>query len=548
MNDISIRPNVVRILLMLAASVAMTGCEQQASDAAVVPPARPNILLIVADDLGYTDIGAFGSEIPTPNLDALAFAGIRFTNFHTASWCQPTRAMLMTGAGPVETIEELPRLESGNRNNVLRKDWANMAELLQDAGYQTMMVGKWDLGLEGEYRVIESGFDRSYALLEGGASHFAEYFWRDSLYYEDEGRRLTLDELPDDFYSTEFYTTRMIEYLGSADGDRPWFAYLPYTAPHWPLQVPDDWLDRHAGRYDEGYDVLRERRMRRAAELGVIPKGADPAAFDPVAPAWRELSEEHRQKYARAEEIYASMVEYMDMSIGRIVDHLESTGALDNTIIVFLADHGASAAWHGIGPAVFPIEEEMDNRLENFGRAGSFIDKGTGFGEAASAPLRYYKSSAYEGGVRAAALVHYPGLQGNGGTNASLVSAMDLLPTFLDAAGTTHPGPSEYRGRTIRDIRGRSLWSELVTGNETDRSDYEIGLVRGNGGSLIRGKYKIINQPPPGRDSSLASVVAEPTPWRLFDIEADPSETTDLAGEHPEIVESMLRRWESTWK
>lgn len=548
MNDISIRPNVVRILLMLAASVAMTGCEQQASDAAVVPPARPNILLIVADDLGYTDIGAFGSEIPTPNLDALAFAGIRFTNFHTASWCQPTRAMLMTGAGPVETIEELPRLESGNRNNVLRKDWANMAELLQDAGYQTMMVGKWDLGLEGEYRVIESGFDRSYALLEGGASHFAEYFWRDSLYYEDEGRRLTLDELPDDFYSTEFYTTRMIEYLGSADGDRPWFAYLPYTAPHWPLQVPDDWLDRHAGRYDEGYDVLRERRMRRAAELGVIPKGADPAAFDPVAPAWRELSEEHRQKYARAEEIFASMVEYMDMSIGRIVDHLESTGALDNTIIVFLADHGASAAWHGIGPAVFPIEEEMDNRLENFGRAGSFIDKGTGFGEAASAPLRYYKSSAYEGGVRAAALVHYPGLQGNGGTNASLVSAMDLLPTFLDAAGTTHPGPSEYRGRTIRDIRGRSLWSELVTGNETDRSDYEIGLVRGNGGSLIRGKYKIINQPPPGRDSSLASVVAEPTPWRLFDIEADPSETTDLAGEHPEIVESMLRRWESTWK
>lgn len=548
MNDISIRPNVVRILLMLAASVAMTGCEQQASDAAVVPPARPNILLIVADDLGYTDIGAFGSEIPTPNLDALAFAGIRFTNFHTASWCQPTRAMLMTGAGPVETIEELPRLESGNRNNVLRKDWANMAELLQDAGYQTMMVGKWDLGLEGEYRVVESGFDRSYALLEGGASHFAEYFWRDSLYYEDEGRRLTLDELPDDFYSTEFYTTRMIEYLGSADGDRPWFAYLPYTAPHWPLQVPDDWLDRHAGRYDEGYDVLRERRMRRAAELGVIPKGADPAAFDPVAPAWRELSEEHRQKYARAEEIYASMVEYMDMSIGRIVDHLESTGALDNTIIVFLADHGASAAWHGIGPAVFPIEEEMDNRLENFGRAGSFIDKGTGFGEAASAPLRYYKSSAYEGGVRAAALVHYPGLQGNGGTNASLVSAMDLLPTFLDAAGTTHPGPSEYRGRTIRDIRGRSLWSELVTGNETDRSDYEIGLVRGNGGSLIRGKYKIINQPPPGRDSSLASVVAEPTPWRLFDIEADPSETTDLAGEHPEIVESMLRRWESTWK
>ncbi len=548
MNDLSMRPSVIRILLTFVASVAMTGCARQADEPTIAPAARPNILLIVADDLGYTDLGAFGSEIPTPNLDALAYAGIRFTNFHTASWCQPTRAMLMSGAGPVETIEELPRLESGNRNNVLRKDWANMAELLQDAGYQTMMVGKWDLGLEGEYRVVESGFDRSYALLEGGASHFAEYFWRDSLYYEDEGRRLTLNDLPDDFYSTEFYTTRMIEYLESADGDRPWFAYLPYTAPHWPLQVPDDWLDRHAGRYDEGYDVLRERRMRRAAELGVIPTGADPAAFEPVAPAWRELSAEHRQRYARAEEIYASMVEYMDMSIGRIVGHLESTGALDNTIIFFLADHGASAAWHGIGPVVFPIEEEMDNRLENFGRAGSFIDKGTGFGEAASAPLRYYKSSAYEGGVRAAALIYHPGLHDRGGTNASLVSAMDLLPTFLEAAGTTHPGASEYRGRTIRNIRGRSFWSELVTGNATDRSDYEIGLVRGTGGSLIRGKYKVINQPPPGQESSLASVVAEPTPWRLYDIEADPSETTDLADEYPEIVASMVERWASEWK
>ena len=536
----------MRALGFIVVAALLGACEfdRPASD----PARRPNILLIVADDLGYTDIGAFGSEIPTPNLDELAFAGIRFTNFHTASWCQPTRAMLMSGAGPVETIELLPRFEPSTRNNVLRKDWANMAELLQEAGYQTFMVGKWDLGIKGEYRTAESGFDRSFALLEGGGSHFAEYFWGERIYYEDEGRELSLDDLPDDFYSTEFYTTRMLEYIDSRDSDRPWFAYLPYTAPHWPLQVPGDWLDRHVGRYDDGYDVLRQERMARAEELGVIPEGAKPEAFSPIAPAWDDLSDELRSKYARAEEIYASMVEHMDMSIGRIAAYLETSDQLDNTIIVFLADHGASAAWHGIGPQVFPIEADMDNRIENFGRAGSFIDKGIGFGEAATAPLKYFKASAYEGGIRAAAFIRYPGLADDGGINGSLVSAMDLLPTFLEAAGTSHPGESEFRGRNIRDIRGRSFWKELVTGIKEDRSDYEIGLIRGKGGSLIRGRYKVINQPPPSTENSLASAVSEPTPWRLYDIEADPSETMDLADQYPEIVESMVAAWESDWK
>lgn len=544
MNDVN------KLIAWFLFAVALSACQpdQPVASVATEPDNRPNILLIVADDLGYTDIGAFGSEIPTPNLDELAFAGIRFTNFHTASWCQPTRAMLMTGAGAVETIEVLPRIDPARRNNALRLEWAALPELLQEAGYQTYMAGKWDLGLKDEHRPVERGFDRSFALLSGGASHFAEYFWNDSLEYEDDGRPLGLDDLPADFYSTEYFTSRILAYLESNDSGEPWFAYLPYTAPHWPLQVPDDWLDRHAGRYDDGYDVLRVQRMRRAAELGVLPAGANPEAFDPVAPAWNELSDDHRRKFARAEEIYAAMVEYMDMSIGRVVEYLETTGQLDNTIIVFLADHGASAAWHGIGEPVFSFEAGMDNRLENFGRAGSFIDKGIGFGEAATAPLRYYKSSAFEGGVRAAAFVRYPGLQGSGGSNASLLSAMDLLPTFLEAAGTTHPGAAEFRGRHIRDIRGRSFWTELVTGNKADRSDYEIGLVRGKGGSLIRGRYKVINQPPPGTESSLASAVSEPTPWRLYDIEADPSETTDLADEYPEIVESMVARWEAEWK
>ena len=264
---------VTRVASVLFACVIVAGCEQRGPDREAQPDKPPNILLIIADDLGYTDIGAYGSEIPTPNLDALAFAGIRFTNFHTASWCQPTRVMLMTGNGGGGMVDVLPRLPDGERNNLLRLEWALLPELLQEAGYQTFMTGKWDLGVEAEYRPSARGFDRSFSLLTGASSHFAERFLSrdsDATYYEDDGRRLSLEDLPADFYSTSFYTDRMLEYLASRDADRPWFAYVAYTAPHWPLQVPEDWLDRYAGHYDAGYDVLRHARVARAMELGVI--------------------------------------------------------------------------------------------------------------------------------------------------------------------------------------------------------------------------------------------------------------------------------------
>ena len=537
-------------ILLVVTLAALSYTTDQGQQPSTSLDKRPNILLIVTDDMGYTDIGAFGSEIPTPNLDALAHAGIRFTNFHTASWCQPTRVMMMTGNGGAGMVEELPRLPEGERNNRLYLEWATLPELLRDAGYQTFMTGKWDLGLEGEYRVSERGFDRSFALLTGGTSHFAESFWRedDTTYYEDDGRRLSLDQLPADFYSTEYYTSQMLEYIRTNYSDQPWFAYVAYTAPHWPLQVPEDWLDRHAGRYAEGYDQLRERRMEKASELGVIPEGALPDQFDPVAPAWSDLSTDLKWKFARAEEIYASMIEYMDTQIGRIVSYLDSSGELDNTVIVFMGDHGASAGEHGIGVARFPIENRMDNRLENFGRTNSFIDKGIGFAEAGSAPFRYYKGSAFEGGLRAAAFIRYPGLAGTGGTNSTLVSAMDLLPTFLEIAGREHPGASVFNGREIRDIRGESIWNELKTGTASDRSDYEIGFIRGAGGALIRGQYKVINQPPPDPATDSSTGVGGMTEWRLYDIVSDPSETRDLAAVHPALVDSMVDAWTLGWR
>jgi arylsulfatase len=536
-------PLITRRSLMLLA-VLLGGCEREQHNA--IPAATtnpPNILLIVADDLGYTDIGAFGSEVPTPNLDELASGGVRFSGFRTGRACQQTRTMLMASAGTTEAIEIRPRLPDATRDNLLRLDWAIIPEILQDAGYATYMAGKWDLGMDAEYRPVTRGFDRSFALVEGGASHFREYFWRDDVFYEEDGRRLALDELPADFYSTRFYTNRMLEYLQDNETGRPWFAYLAYTAPHWPLQVPDDWLDRHAGRYDAGYDRLRADRLRRAAELGVIPPGANLDAFRPTASPWRDLPASRQARYARAQEIYASMLEYMDMEIGRIADFLASTGQLDNTVILFMADHGASAGEHGVGEGGmrFDIEDQRDNRLENFGKAGSFIDKGTGFAEASSAPFRYYKASMYEGGLRAAAFIRGPGIADAGAVDHSLVTALDVLPTFLDIAGIEHPGPGTFLGRQVRGPRGRSFWPALTGhGLVDDRADYAIGWSAGDRGALAVGRFKVINQPPPGSTGD--------TPWQLYDIVADPSESRDLAAEMPEVTEELVRRWESDWQ
>ena len=532
------------LLFLILPGGFIAGCQAEEPGAESAEGKKPpNILLIVADDLGYTDIGSFGSEIPTPNLDELALAGIRFSSFHTGRACQQTRTMLMASAGTSESIDLRPRLPDGTRDNLLRLEWATLPELLQEAGYATYMVGKWDLGMDDAYRPSERGFDRSFALLEGGGSHFREYFWRDGIFMEDEGRRLVLDDLPQDFYSTRFYTDRMLEYLESATDEQPWFAYLAYTAPHWPLQVPDDWLDRHAGRYENGYDELRAERLGRAAELGVIPDGADAASYQPVAAPWDDLTDAQRTRYARAQEIYASMVEFMDADVGRIVDYLATSGQLENTVVVFMADHGASAGEHGVGEGGlhFAIEDERDNRLENFGRAGSFVDKGTGFAEASSAPFRYFKASLYEGGLRAAAFIRGPGIRDTGGVEHTFVSTLDILPTFLDIAGVEHPGAGDFLGRQIRDIRGQSFWPRL-TGDVAadDRSAYEIGWSAGESGALVRGRYKIINHPLPGSTAV--------TPWRLYDIEADPSEMRDLAGDMPGVVEALADRWESDWK
>ena len=508
---------------------------------------QPNILFIVADDMGFTDIGAFGSEIPTPNLDRLAHGGVRLNNLHAAAACRAARLMLMASAGAAAANHPYPE---ASRGGVLSLDYATIPELLQDAGYATYMTGKWDLGDVEGYTPEARGFDRSFVQISGSGPYFAEYF-RDAFGYREDGRELTPDDVPEDFYATRAFTDRMLEYIESTDEGTPWFAYMPYTAPHWPLQLPDDWLDRHAGRYDAGYDVLREQRFERANEAGVLPGGASLDGFEPITEPWSNLSPEEQRRYSRAQEIFAGMFEYLDMSIGRVVAYLEESGQLENTVIVFTADHGASAGEHGVDTGRVPIGggpaydlDTIDNSLENFGRRSSFIDHGRGFGEAATAPFRYQKGTISEGGLRAAAIVYYPAAVPAGGVSSEFMTFMDILPTFLEIAGTEHPGAGPYRdGRMINDIVSRSAWPHLTGRASTvhppsDAAAWASGM--GGAGALIRGNYKIINQAPPGGEGT--------TPWRLYDLSVDPGEHHDLAAEHTDLVAEMVEEFETNWR
>jgi len=520
--------------------VALSACSTET-------PERPNILYIVADDLGYTDIGSFGSEIPTPNLDELAFQGVRLTNFHADRACQQTRVMMMASSGVSAALEMRPPQDSGQRANRLSRDWAIFPELLQDAGYETYMTGKWDLGIDDGYTPATRGFDRSFVQLGASASHFPEMLWGNYSLYELDGERVAYEDLPEDFYSTNFYTDRMIEFIEANDSGAPWFGYVPYTTPHWPLQVPEASLDRFAGQYDAGYDALREARVARASELGVLPPGASLEGFEQLAPAWTDLTPDEQRRYARTQELYAAMVENLDVNVGRLIAYLRDSDQLDRTVIIFTSDHGPSTAEHGhiIRPPGAPgprPPDFVDNSFENWGRPNSFVDHGQGFGEAASAPLTGSKGTINEGGLRAAGFVYHPSAIPAGEINGTFMTMMDILPTFLQIAGTQHPGAREYKGRDINAITGRSFWPHLTGASETVHPSADTAgwmLNDGNRGALIRDNHKIINVVPGGMGA---------TAWQLYDLSADPGERNDLAADLPELSSDLVSEWEEHWR
>ena len=457
----------------------------------------------MADDLGYTDIGAFGSEIRTPNIDTLARSGLTMTSFYAAPTCSPARAMMLTGmdnhlTGFGTMAEHLAVNQRGEPGfeGYLSEDVVTVATLLGDAGYHTYMAGKWHIGAAPGTRPHERGFEESFALMQGGASHFADKKRMLNAYprtiYLDNGEEV--ETLPEDFYSSAFYTDRIIENIeNNREDGAPFFAWLAFSAPHWPLQVPDEHLDLYEGVYDEGYDVLRQRRLEAAQEAGLVPVDIGEVPRLPRVTPWEDLTGEEQRYSSRVMEIYAAMVERLDFNVGRLVQYLRDTGQYENTMIIVMSDNGAegndrmqlldNATW---------VPANHDLGYENIGRRNSYSFPGPGWGQASSAPLRLFKAYLTEGGLRVPMIVVYDGIEASTGYNTALATIQDLAPTFLELAQTEHPGTS-YEGRTVRAMTGRSLMPLLTgqTGSVYDEFD-ALGWELFGHRAVRKGDWKLL--------------------------------------------------------
>ena len=529
----------------VALILVVSGCQQRQETAEGPETAtRPNVLLIVADDLGYSDIGSFGGEIETPALDQLAEEGLRLSNFHVLPSCSPTRSVLLSGTdnhvAGIGTMGEMitPEMEGHpGYEGYLNFQVAALPEVLRAGGYHTYMAGKWHLGLEETTIPYARGFEETFILAPGGGSH-----WNDrkplsppqTMIYRRNGE--PVEELPEDFYSTKHYTDIMLQWIERNTGDgKPFFAYLAYTAPHDPLHAPKEYIEKYKGKYDQGWDVLREERLQRLKELGIIPEDAQPFPRLPSVKAWEEMSIEEREEAARDMEVYAAMVDYMDEQIERVFDYLKAIDEYDNTMVIFFSDNGAN----GHPRTAYPGQtdeylDSFDNSLQNRGLKNSYIEMGPGWAQASMAPSRMFKAFTAEGGIRAPFIVKLPGAMSNAGTmNHSFFHVRDIMPTILDIAGISHP--QELDGRQVVPMQGRSVLDLLEGRVETPYAEAsQVGYELFGLKAFFDGDWKILWMPPP----------FGPGDWQLFNLRDDPGEIEDLSDQFPERLEEMIARWE----
>ena len=502
---------------------------------------RPNIVVIVADDWGFTDVGAFGGEIPTPHLDRLATRGVRFTNFHAAASCSPSRAMLLTGvehhrAGIGNLAESMPPAHRGRPGylGALAPNVVTIATLLREAGYRTFAAGKWNVGTEPHNRPDARGFDRSIVQGDTGSDNWvpSQRYLPHSpsvLWFED-GRPAIM---PTEFYSSAWFADRMIDFMRPTPGDeRPFFALLAFQANHAPLQAPREFVERHAGRYEDGWDALRRARRDRAAALGIVPAGT-PLAAVPTVPDWSALSPTERRYQARVMQVYAAMTEAMDHHVGRVIAHLESTGRLDDTVFVFMSDNGPEGADYA--DARLWLMTQYSRDIDRLGGPGAYAVLGPGWASAAASPLSGYKFFAAEGGIRVPMFVAgVPGAAA-GRLHHGLTDVTDVAPTLLALAGVTHPG-TRWQGRPVEPLTGHSLLPVLRDPDGRVRGpDDVIGYELSGGAALMQGDLKLVRDLPPLGDGR----------WRLYDLRTDPGETIDLGASRPETLAAMRVRWEA---
>ena len=545
------------VLTLLGALFLIGACSQNAVDApepvtdkgtqtatsSPLKASRPNILLIVGDDVGYSDLGAYGGEIETPNLDALAKNGLQMTNFYVAGTCSPTRAMLMSGAdhhlvglGAMGEHMAPNQIGQPGYETYLNDRAVTIASRLKAADYRTFMSGKWHLGGTEELSPAARGFDKSIALLVGGASHFDKRGLNanvDPAQYREDGKRVPL---PKDFkYSTDFYTDRMIGYLeDSKDSDKPFFGYLAYTAPHWPLHARPEDMVKYTGRYDAGWKALQRERFERMKAMGLIPQTAILPEIATDFPAWETLSEQERAYEAKRMEIFAAMVDRLDQKVGDLIAYLKGSGQYENTIILFMSDNGAEGAAMQDMELFSSYMEGFDNSYESIGTKDSYIFLEERWAQATGTPLRFWKGIVSDGGIKVPAIISYGGAAHQGARYDGVVSVMDLAPTFLELAGANETTGLE--GKTdIVPLQGKSMLPLLGLGepvrSETDGLGWELFTRKG----YRLGKWKATHLTADMTDGE----------WALYDVSLDPGETTDLKSQYPEVMAQMIAGWET---
>jgi arylsulfatase len=491
----------------------------------------------VADDLGYSDLGSYGGEIKTPVLDQLAQQGVRYTNFYVSPTCSVTRSMLLSGTdNHIAGLGNMGELNAPNQmgkagyEGVLNKRVVTVASLLRDNGYHTYMAGKWHLGFKPDQIPHARGFERDFSLLVGGGSHFDDRWnieWQiPKAPYTEDGQ--PVEKLPKDFYSTKAYTDKTIQFIEEGRQDnKPFFAYLTFTAPHGPLHVPDDWLRRYKNRYDEGWDGIRQQRLTRMQELGIVDKGVNAADRLWFVPRSTALTPALRVMLGRKMELYAAMVEYMDDQIGRVFDYLKQIGEYDNTVVIFISDNGAEgndlramvAGRVGSLGFLHAMNNFAEDGHNSLGRKGTYAEYGPAWAQVSMTPFRFYKGLLTEGGTRSPLIVSGPGVQGAGELNKkAILHVMDIAPTLLELAGIQHP--TTYKGRKVAPMQGKSWVGMLAGSTQSPRGPGDwLGWELFGNRAIRRGDWKISwHYEPYGTWD-----------WQLFNLAEDPGEQHDLS-------------------
>jgi arylsulfatase A-like enzyme len=489
-------------------------------------PQRPNIVLILADDLGYSDLGCYGSEIATPNLDRLAASGVRFTQFYNQARCCPSRAALLTGRYPHQVgigamIDDYAKWQRDaaarpSYDDHLSPDSPTLPELLRAAGYRTLMSGKWHLGYRPAEWPVKRGFDRAFALIPGAMN-----YWGGN---SAGGPRaaMALDDQAwtpprDGFFSTDAFTDRAIEFVDEAmkQKDRPFFLYLAFNAPHWPLHAPPEDIEPYKTSYDAGWQAARTKRLRRMIELGVVPDGTGMAPMDRGRQKpWNQLTDEQRREWTLRMSIYAAQVTRLDRNIGRLLDRLKQLGASENTLVLFVSDNG--------GAAEDPNRGEPDAPL---GSRDSFRGYARPWASVSNTPWRHHKVTAYEGGISTPAIAAWPaGIPepARGRFVREPAHLLDLLPTFLELAGAKYPATE------MRRPEGHSILP-MLRGEAGDRDRLFCWEHEGNR-AIRKGKWKLV---------ALAG-----QPWELYDLGADRAEGHDLAAAQPDVVRDLSAEYD----